>query len=221
MHFQMKKSTKNSQKSQGINKQEENTKRFLRHVRRVCEELDIKLDLRRARKIKLSPTIACSGYFDEESRVLAVAMKAPDALGILVHEYCHLTQYLDYLDGKFRLWKSATNALGKLDAWLSGEPITNLKRVITYSRELELDNEKRSVAMIQKWNLPVDLDDYIKKANAYVLFYNWMHKTRKWSVPSNTPYTNPLVLDTMSSKFNMKYTTLSRNVHKAFVKSGI
>lgn len=215
----MKKYTKSLQKSQGS--KEENTKRFLKHVKRVCEEHNITLDLRRAKKLTLSAEIKCSGYFCESTRVLAVAMKHEDALGILAHEFCHLTQWLDHLDGKFRLWKPASFGLGKVDTWLAGEPVTNIKRAITYSRNLELDNEKRTVAMIQKWDLPVDIDDYIRKANAYILFYNWLHETRKWSVPPNTPYSNPGVYKIMSNKFNMKYTTLSRTVRRAFEKSGV
>ena len=202
-------------------RQQDNAKRFIKYVKRICAEHDIKLDLRRAKKLTLSENIKCSGYFDEEGRVLAVAMKHPDALGILVHEFCHLMQYLDFTRGKFRLWNTATVALGKLDTWLSGKPVTNLKRAIGYSRDLELENEKRTVAMIQKWDLPVDVDDYIKKANAYILFYNWMHETRRWTTPPNTPYNNPRVYESMSNKFNMKYTTLSRNVRRAFELSGI
>ena len=201
--------------------QQDNAKRFIKYVKRICAEHDIKLDLRRAKKLTLSANIKCSGYFDEEGRVLAVAMKRPDALGILVHEFCHLMQYLEYTRGRFRRWSTATMALGKLDTWLSGKPVTNLKRAIGYARDLELDNEKRTVAMIQKWDLPVDVDDYIKKANAYILFYNWMHETRKWTTPPNTPYGNRKVYESMSNKFNMKYTTLSRSVRRAFEHSGI
>jgi len=203
------------------NTQQDNTKRFIKYVKRICAEHDIKLDLRRAKKLRLSDNIKCSGYFDDVNRVLAVAMKSEDSLGVLVHEFCHLMQYLDYTRGRFRRWSIATTALGKVDSWLAGTPVTNLKRAVGYARDLELDNEKRTVAMIQKWDLPVDIDDYIMKANAYILFYNWMHKTRKWSNPSNTPYGNPKVYKSMSNKFNMKYTTLSRNVRKAFEASGI
>ena len=201
--------------------QQETAKRFIKYVKRVCAQHNITLDLRRSKKLVLSDNIKCSGYFCDETRVLAVAMKHPDSLGILVHEFCHLMQYLDFTRGKFRRWSVATTALGKIDTWLSGKPVTNLKRAIGYSRDLELDNEKRTVAMIQKWDLPVDIDDYTKKANAYILFYNWMHETRKWTTPPNTPYGNPKVYASMSNKFNMKYTTLSRSVRRAFELSGI
>ena len=201
--------------------QQENAKRFIKYVKRMCAEHGIKADLRRAKKLTLSNNIKCSGYFDEEAGVLAVAMKNDGALGILVHEFCHMMQWLDSKRGKFRRWSIATNALGKIESWLAGKPATNIKRAIGYSRDLELDNEKRTVAMIQKWDLPINIDDYTKRANAYILFYNWMHKTRKWSTPPNTPYDNPMVYEQMSTKFNMKYTTLSRNVRRAFKNSGI
>jgi hypothetical protein len=217
----MKKYIKSSQKSQESNSKEENTKKFLKHVKRMCKEHNITLDLRRATKVTLSEQVKCSGYFCDDTRVLAVAMKHEDALGLLVHEFCHLTQWLDHLDGKFRRWKTAGHALGKIDNWLAGEPVTNIKRAITYARDLELDNEMRAVAMIKEWDLPIDIADYTRKANAYVLFYNWLHKTRRWSVPPNTPYSNPAVLGVMSNKFNMKYTTLSRTVLRAFKNSGV
>ena len=201
--------------------QQENAKRFIKYVKRMCAEHGIKADLRRAKKLTLSNNIKCSGYFDETEGVLAVAMKHDGALGILVHEFCHMMQWLDSKRGRFRRWSIATNALGKIDNWLAGKPVTNIKRAIGYSRDLELDNEKRTVAMIQKWDLPINVNDYTKRANAYILFYNWMHKTRKWSTPPNTPYDNPLVYEQMSNKFNMKYTTLSRNVRRAFKNSGI
>lgn len=201
--------------------QQENVKRFMKYVKRRCAEHGVTLDLRRSKKIVFSDNIKCSGYFDGDNRVLAVAMNHKDALGILVHEFCHMTQWLDHSRGKFRLWSTAGTALAKVESWLAGESVTNLKRAISYSRDLELDNEKRTVAMIQYWDLPIDLDDYIKKANAYILFYNWMHKTRRWSLPPNTPYGNPEVYNRMSNKFNMKYTTLSRDVQKAFEMSGM
>lgn len=196
-------------------------KRFRKHVKRVCDEYDVTLDLRRAEKVKVSANIKCTGYFDGEERRLVVAMNHKDSLGILVHEFCHLMQYIEYTEGKFRLWGTATKALAKIDAWLEGEPITNLARNIGYARSLELDNEKRTVAMIKKWQLPIDLDDYIRKANAYVLSYNWVHKKRRWSVPPHTPYNTPLVYNGMSNKFNMKYSHMSRRIQELFEISGM
>ena len=62
-----------------------------------------------------------------------------------------------------------------------------MHKYIGYTRDLELDNEKRAVRMIRKWKLSVDVDKYIKGANAYIHFYNWMGYTRRWSKPTNSP----------------------------------
>ena len=69
--------------------------RFIKWVKKQCKENGIKCDLRNVKYLKLSGNIRCSGYFDEESKQLVVAMNRPDWLGILVHEYCHLTQWTD------------------------------------------------------------------------------------------------------------------------------
>ena len=46
--------------------------------------------------------------------------------------------------------------------------------------EMELDCEKRSIAKIQENELPIDLEEYIKEANEYLLSYAICIKTGKW-----------------------------------------
>jgi hypothetical protein len=62
---------------------------------------------------------------------------------------------------------------------------------------------------------------YVKKANAYVQFYNWMLVTRKWSKPNNSPYKNKNLVAAMSNKFNMKYDSLSPKLEKIFKTENI
>ena len=85
---------------------------------------------------------------------------------------------------------------------------------------MELDNEKRSVQIIKDFKLEkiVNPSLYIRQANAYLLFYFWMLRTRKWYNPKKTPYTNPVILAGCSPKFNMKYTDLSNRMLKIFKK---
>ncbi len=45
---------------------------------------------------------------------------------------------------------------------------------------MEFDCEKRTVAKIKKYNLPIDIKDYIQKANAYVWFYTAVLNKRQW-----------------------------------------
>lgn len=181
-------------------------------VKAECNKLGVRVDLRPSGYVKLDKNIRCSGWFDSENRHLVVAMNRPDALSILVHEYCHVTQWVEGID----LWVKSDDALQKVDQWLGGKRVHNIDRHLATARDLELDNEKRAVRMIRKWKLSIDIDEYIKKANAYVHFYNWIRYTRKWSKPGNTPYSNDLVLSTMSTRFNMQYMRLTPRVKAAF-----
>lgn len=203
-----KKYTKSSQERTEI-KYTENDLAFIQFVKDECKRTGVKCDLRPTKYVKLG-NIKCAGWFDEQS--LVVSMNRPDSLGILVHEYCHLTQW----DEKIEMWGKNGVACAHIDEWLAGKNKRDIKKYLALGRDLELDNEKRSVAMMKKWKLNIDVAEYTKRANAYVLFYNWLYHTRRWSSPSNSPYKNPILLEQMSPRFNMKYTELTPRIYKAF-----
>ena len=146
-------------------------------------------------------------------------MNRPDAMQILVHEYCHLTQWVDQCE----IWVHSTNyqSHDKLYRWLAGEDIKDIEQAIAICRDIELDNEKRSVKMIKKFNLDIDIDLYIKKANAYIQFYNYLLISRRWCKPSNTPYKNNVLVEAMPIKFNMDYKKLSKKLLKIFEEENI
>lgn len=198
-----------------------NDLKFIEHVKSECQRLGVFCDLRPSKYVKLSGNIACSGWFDSENLRLVVAMKRPDALSILVHEYAHITQWQDSKIGKFDLWDASTPSLIKVDEWLTNKPVKDIQKHLGICRDLELDNEKRSVKLIKQFKLSIDIPFYIKRANAYVLFYNWMFYTRRWSKPSNSPYSNPVVLEAMSTRFNMNYKKMSKKAYDAFLASKI
>ena len=75
--------------------------------------------------------------------------------------------------------------------------------------------------MIKKWKLPIDVNEYIRKANAYVLFYNYLKKTRKWSEPTNSPYINKNIVEAMSDKFDMDYEKLSPELFELYKREKI
>ena len=120
-----------------------------------------------------------------------------------------------------RVWKQAEKSLGIVWEWLDGENHRNITKHISVARDLELDNEKRSVKLIKKFKLPIDVKLYIKKANAYVLFYNYMLITRRWCKPNNSPSRNPILLAECSDKFDMRYDKLSDDILDAFILAKI
>jgi hypothetical protein len=144
-------------------------------------------------------------------------MGKPDGLQILVHEYCHLTQWQDNI----KIWKEYNNKGFKVDEWLEGKNIRNIKKYIQLAIDLELDNERRSVKMMKQWGLSIDTKKYTKGANAYLQFYNWMLQTRKWSKPTNTPYTNKRIVSAMPDSFRMDYTKLSKRLEKLYKEENI
>lgn len=195
-----------------------NTKEFIKHVKLECKKHNVKCILKNTKTVKLTDdNDRCSGYFDEEN--LVVAMKRPDAIQILVHEYCHLTQWVEQCD----LWVASVKneSHDKLYRWLAGEEVKGIEKAISICRDLELDNEKRAVKVIKRFNLPVDIDIYIKKANAYVQYYNYILLSRKWCNPKNTPYKNERLVEAMSTKFNMDYSKLTNKLLKIFEEEKI
>jgi hypothetical protein len=195
-----------------------NTKEFIKYVKSECKKHNIKCVLKNTKTVRLTDNNdRCSGYFDEES--LVVAMNRPDALQILVHEYGHLTQWVEQCEPW--VYSVKNNSHDKLYRWLAGENIRDIKKAISICRDLELDNEKRSVKIIKEFNLPIDTNMYIKTANAYVQFYNYILISRKWCTPNNTPYKNKYLLEVMPSKFNMNYNKLTNKLLKIFKEEKI
>jgi hypothetical protein len=200
-----------------------NDKAFIQFVKDECKRLGVKTHIKDVKYVKLSPTIKCSGYFDEadpvKGAILAASMGKPDGLEILVHEYCHLTQWQD----GFHLWKKAGRALPVIDEWLEGKykrPET-LNRAFEIAIGLERDNEMRSVRMINEWGLNIDVDRYIKRANAYLMFYNWLRQTRKWSKPNNTPYSNKRIVAAMPANFKLDYSKLPKRFETIYREENI
>ncbi len=192
---------------------------FIELVKNGCKKHKVSCKLKDVNYLKPTPTIRCTGYFDDESRTLQVAMKQRDAFEILVHEYSHLTQWID----KVPVYTKANKYLLAVDEWIAG---TDLPEIVIDTAiqgivDLELDNEKRSAKLINKYGLSIDKESYVKKANAYLYFYHWMRKTRKWCSPNNPPYRNKNIVAAMPTAFRGKYDKLPKRFEKVFEQENI
>lgn len=170
-----------------------NVQRLISDVKEKCEKLGVKLTLSPEKTILMSENVYVGGYFSDEEDVveLACAMGQPDfekTILLFVHESCHLDQWSES-DQEDSIWAKG-DTMGIIDGWLNGEELSEkeLNESFKQSIDLELDCEKRSVEKIKKYNLPINTEHYIQKANAYILFYNYVKKHRKWSNPGNPPY---------------------------------
>jgi len=203
----------------------EKIEKFLEYVREETQRNGVVLREEKSSSIKMSESIECSGYFDSEGDevlgntqpTLAFSREREDWLEILAHEFCHMTQWLDNIPE----WGQTDESIKMIDKWLEGEEVDDIDHHINVSRNLELDNEKRTLRLLERFELPVNLDLYVRKSNAYVLFYNWMKETRRWSKPENSPYKNSRVIDAMSSKFDMNYEGLDSHIREIYKKENI
>jgi hypothetical protein len=153
-------------------------------------------------------SIKCSGFFDEEDMELAVATnkKENDWLVILIHESCHLDQYTQ----KTPIWKQGEDGIGIIDDWLDNKTYNGQQLIKAFEDtiKLEVDCEKRSVKKIKKYNLPINTEEYIQKANAYLISYWATYRDRKWFP---FPYNDPKIYKNMPTKFLSLKNYLNKN----------
>lgn len=148
--------------------------------------------------------LTCTGYFvgnPGQPALLGAAVGGSwqEAFPILVHEYAHLTQWRE----QARAWTDVFDANGveaadRIDAWLAGKDMPDAERAAMFraARGVEMDAEKRVLAMVAAHNLPIDAARYARAANAYVLYYHHVEATRHWRDADTTPpYRNPEVYD--------------------------
>lgn len=145
-----------------------------------------------------------SGYFDGDARKMVVAGRFGGWIGTLLHEYSHLTQWAEDCD----IWRRCSKAekTASIDEWLDGKPQRGIAHLIDLTRELEADNERRTLRLIRELDAPVDVAEYARRANGYIHFHNVMRETRKWYRHDRRPYytaeVNALCNDTIDTDFS-------------------
>lgn len=150
--------------------------------------------------------LACSGYFDDENRMIHVAIgtkEAKDWFSTFVHEYCHFLQWSSQSPEWIKSQESYNkNSDAFLDDWLSGAiESENIEGVLESIMELELDCEKRASEILQSYPDVIDSAEYIQKSNAYVAFYRQILLKRTWYNAEKAPYLNEEIYLKMPTVF--------------------
>lgn len=146
--------------------------------------------------------IKCNGYFYEDDGsdlMFGIAIGKPlnKWFPVFVHEFCHFEQFCEN--------KSKWDSLKDDDLWYWVGGTTELKPreltiAINDSRDLEHDCELRVIKKIKEFQLPIDAERYSQQAAAYILFYNYMLKHRKWYKMGKEPYRNEKLMKLMPKK---------------------
>ncbi len=193
---------------------------FVDFVKSECRSHRVSFKEYKRSYVKMG-SMKCGGFFDDgtdgryvKKPTLAYAKGSESAAELLVHEYCHMTQWLDAIP----LWRAANDSMGSVDDWLGGKEVENIEECLNNARDIELDNEIRAVGMIRKWELPIDIPLYTRKANSYIQFYNYMKESRSWYKPGRAPYSIPEILEVVSDRFDMDYSGLTPELWDAFRK---
>ena len=179
---------------------------FVEYTKSETKKANIKCVLANVKYlvIKEEGYVRCNGYFDEKNMLLKCAINKPitEWLPIFVHEFSHFEQWR----GQCETWKkcffAGEDKTSEIIEWVKGKEVKKgpLKKYYKALKYLELDCEKRTVKNIRKFELPIDLDDYARKANAYVLFHDYIYFYRKWYKVGRVPYDNKNIIATMPNK---------------------
>lgn len=165
-----------------------NLNKLIADIAQKCVAHGITLSLQHVPQVDIE-NLPCSGYFDEQSLVVATKKKrVQDWVDVLVHESCHLDQFTE----KSKLWDSDNDPLHVIEAWTKGKKVSLSKRDKAFENTLllELDCEKRSIKKFKKYRLNIDIEEYAQKANSYLFAYMVALHEKRWYT---SPYENPKI----------------------------
>lgn len=165
------------------------------------------------------------GYFDPDAKVLACAMGRGDSLMLLVHEMHHMIQWQH--PQLHPAWKRNEEEASSeyYYEYLSGD--LKSKKIGSYHiqnvLEMELECEIMSARFIHTNNLPINLNQYIQKANAYIYLYERMKTTRTWPSKKQSPIRNKSIWSKCPKEFLSvkEYSKIPSTIVHEFEKLGI
>jgi hypothetical protein len=189
-------------------------------ITELCK-YDVKIELSNSDNVYIQEeNIRVNGYWDDSNEnhlVFACAIGKPIKKWgpIFAHEYCHFLQWKD----KDQLWYDYQSiSVDENYKIYHNLPIEKdrLEFCLNTYRDVELDCEKRTVKLLKKYKVPVDITEYIRGANAYVHFYNYIKRYRKWYPPKKMPYACRALHRLASPTFEENYDEIPKHMVKAY-----
>ena len=177
---------------------DQNSKRFISHVIRTCIKNKIKFIT-----IPDAGEIVLGGFNDFDRTLEITESSSENVLGILVHEYCHMLQYVQKSPIYFSTYRGL-DPTTVVTNWLNGIDYSEktLDACFLLCKKLEFDCDIRAVEQIKKWNLPIDINHYIKCAIGYSYYYDHLRYTRRQG--KNVAYEKKCVLKCIKPDFGTR-----------------
>lgn len=180
---------------------------LINSIKHDLKEHGFTLQLRPYKQVRAGSVLA-SGYFDDETKRLVVAIKRPvnEWVSTLIHEYNHFRQFIekskvwtDYESGNVQLYYDFLDDKVQLES-------TNkdLIKAIRLIQNLELDCEKRTIDTIKVFALEslIPIKEYMQRSIAYVTFYDTSRLTKKWYISGKEPYSLKAAWSKMPKSFD-------------------
>ncbi len=200
---------------------DKNIDQFIRDLQKRCKKYKITFLMSGLDYVKWGDGKS-NGFFNPSTMEMAISIGKPVEkwINTLVHESCHFDQWVQ----NCKVWRDMMDQ--KPDActqlfeyWLEGEKKISKEQAMDMAcimRDLELDNERRTIEKIKKYNLPIDIKEYAKGAGTYIMFYNYIGKHKKWYKIGKEPYNNKKLRRLMPTNLRGKYDKLTLKLEKLF-----
>lgn len=146
--------------------------------------------------LKLIMTKAIDGKYggwfsgEKSEKEFVVAMKSNSSFKVFVHEYSHYLQWKHHR----KFFNSKVKGCHILFNWLGGKSYSKkvVSEAVRDAIELEWHCECIARDTILKYNLDIDIDEYIRGVNCYLFFYHTVEKLRSWSKNSRSAYSSAI-----------------------------
>jgi hypothetical protein len=173
-------------------------RRFVERVREHLKEHDCRIVFGRGKELNCGGYRA-AGYFSDGDKELRVARKHTLWFEVLIHEYCHFLQWTE----RSPVYRKSDKYNAIIDNWFNGKQYQSrvVDKAFDVVREMERDCEMRSIKLIKKHSLPVNVDRYSRMANCYIYVHYFMREYRKFWPFENDLMRSPSVLSQMPSNF--------------------
>jgi hypothetical protein len=191
---------------------------FISHVKKECRKNGIRLLLSK-KDILRDGIHTYGGYFDEEKIAISSGSESW-IISTLVHEYCHMRQWIDKAPEYTNINMSGdNNSILIMNSWIEGNEYKKsiVNKAISINRDCELNCERRTVDIIKQFNLHLDIDEYCQTANSYILCYNFIKKVRTWNFKESI-YDKRITTKMPTDLYTLNYNALPKYYNSLFNK---